>query len=154
MANLLHVYMNNPTSGGTDGTAVSEEHAMTAPITSTLTVTAAAGAEVAIKCALRCDSGYQTTGDIALSLSSYDSTTKTYTTGYAGGKVKLAADNSYADSAAALAGATWADTLTISDVVGSANKIFWVKLVAAAGDTPIKDGSIAVHHEETIEAVA
>jgi hypothetical protein len=53
-----------------------------------------------------------------------------------------------------LAGATWADTLTISDVVGSANKIFWVKLVAAAGDTPIRDGSIAVHHEETIEAVA
>lgn len=31
-----HIYMNNPTAGGTDGTMVSEGHVLTAPVSATL----------------------------------------------------------------------------------------------------------------------
>lgn len=155
MANLLHIFMNNPTVGGVDGTQVSEEHTLTSPISATLTVTAEAGAETAIKCALRCDTGYQTTGNVVLSLYSYDSSTGKYTAGGGTtGNIKLAADNKYTDAEAALAGATWSDSLTITDVIGATNHIFWVKMTAAAGDTPVKDTSVALHHEETVEVSA
>lgn len=152
MANLMHIFMNNPTVGGVDGTQVSEEHTLTSPISATLTVTATAGASAAIKCALRCDAGYQTTGNVLLSLYSYDNSTGNYTAGGGNtGNVKLAADNGYTDAAAALAGAAWSDHLAISDVIGATNVIFWVKMSAAAGDTPVRDTSVAIHHEETVE---
>lgn len=255
MANLLKVYTGSPTAGGTNGTEVSEEHVLTSPISASLIVSATTGASVAVKCALRCTAGYQTTGDTALSFKQYSSGAYV---AYSGGKYKLAADNGYAETAtrgsrtytiagvvsggvvlvkvygstgpsytagtdftvgandtetatnlaahinSALAGsftatssgavitiaeatagsgstpgemtitgtgtvtngtavtsvpdaltfATWADTLTISDVIGATNKIFWVKMIADAGDTPVKDESVAVYHEETLEAAA
>ena len=154
MSSYASIYMNNPTAGGTDGTAVSEEHAMTAPISATLTVTTTAGAEAAVKCAIRCNTGYQTLGNTVLSLYSYDSTTKTYSAGGGTtGKFRLAADNAYTSPSAALAGAAWSDTLTISSTVGGTNTIFWVRMTADAGDAPIKDSSVAIHHEELIEPV-
>lgn len=150
---LLHVYTNNPTASATDGTQVSEEHALTSPISGTLTVTADTGADVAVKCAVRCDSGYQTTGDTVLSFYTYDSTAKTYSA-YTGSNYKIAADNNYADATTALSSATWGTTLTISDVIGATNKVFWVKMSAAAGATPVKDTSVAIHHTEITEATA
>ena len=253
MANLLKVYTGSPTAGGTNGTEVSEEHALTAPITASLIVSASAGASAAIKCAARCTSGYQTTGDVALSFKVFADSSA-----YTGGKYKFAADNGYAEAATrgsrtytvagivsgdvvmikvygstgpsytagtdfnvgaddaataanlaavintglagsftgtssgnvitvaeatagsgstpgemtitgtgtvtngtavtsvpdALTFATWVDTLTISDVIGATNIIFWVKMIADAGDTPVKDTTVVVHHEETVEAVA
>lgn len=252
MANLLKVYTGSPTAGGTNGTEVSEEHVLTSPISASLIVSATTGASAAIKCALRCTSGYQTTGDTALSFKQYSSGAYV---AYSGGKYKLAADNGYAETAVAgsithtpigvisgdvvaadgvsltagtgftvganntetaaniasalnantsfsayytavaasgvitvtetvaggshtpgnmtitgtgtvtngtavtsvpdaLMHATWADTLTISEVIGATNKIFWVKMIADAGDTPVKDESVAVYHEETVEAAA
>ena len=64
MANQIHIYTNNPTAAGTDGTLVSEENAMTTPISAILAVTAATGASKAVKCAVRCDAGYAVRGDL------------------------------------------------------------------------------------------
>ena len=72
---------------------------------------------------------------------------------YSGADVKLAADNNYADGAAAISGATWENSLTISNL-GATNIIFWVKMSAAAGATPDNDSSVAIYHNATVVATA
>ena len=61
----IHVY-TTPTAGGTDGTQVSEGTGLQ-PITVTLNATNNEES-TPIKLALRCDAGYQTNGNITLSL--------------------------------------------------------------------------------------
>lgn len=144
---LLKIYTNNPTAAGTDGTEVSENGAQTMPISASLVVTSSVGASEAIKLAARCDSGYQTTGNVVLKF--VDSTGTDYTsTNY-----KLAEDNNYSSATDALENASWVDSVTITSVVDATNTIFWAKLSAPAGATPANDTSISLFHSETIEAV-
>ena len=135
----INLYTNNPTAGGTDGTVVSLDGAQTSPISVTLDKTKAESK--AIKCAIRCDTGYKTSGDVTISLS-----------GTTASKWKLAKDSNYADAAAALTGATWADSIAISGVGTTANTIFWVKASASTDENPSKDTSVSIKASCTIES--
>ena len=148
MANI-RIYNGTVTAAGTDGTAVSEGTG-TNPITASLIVDSTNGASAAVKCAIRCDSGYTTSGSTLIK-------TVTESNGsysdYSGTNVQLAADNSYADAAAALSGATWANSLTLSGV-GATNKIFWVKFNAAAASNPANDDSVKIYYNATVSAAS
>lgn len=56
MANYYHIYTDSPTSGLQDGTVVSENGLMTAPISVTLDATR--NESKVIKCAIRCEQCY------------------------------------------------------------------------------------------------
>lgn len=130
-ANLISMYMNNPTSGGTDGTQISTDGAQTSPLSVTLDATNAES--VIKKVALRCDTGYKTEGDTTISFN-----------GTTADKWLIATDANYADAKAAAA-ATFATTLTIADSIGDTNKILWIKVSSATTEIPAKDISVTIH---------
>ena len=129
MANQLHIYTNNPTAGGVDGTEVSSGTGLS-PIT--VSLDASKEETQAVKCALRCDTGFKIDGEVAVSLIGTNTA-----------KWKLAKDADYADAAAALSSATWADTLSISAVAAS-NVIFWTKGMSSKDESPQKDTSVSI----------
>ena len=129
MANQLHIYTNNPTAGGVDGTEVSSGTGLS-PIT--VRLDASKEETQAVKCALRCDTGFKIDGEVAVSLIGTNTA-----------KWKLAKDADYADAAAALSSATWADTLSISAVAAS-NVIFWTKGMSSKDESPQKDTSVSI----------
>ena len=63
MAELLHIYMNNPTVGGKDGTEVSSGTEL-APIS--VLLDAGKGEQKAVKCAVRCESGFHIDGTLTV----------------------------------------------------------------------------------------
>ena len=65
MANRLHIYTNNPTAGGVDGTEVSSGTGLS-PIT--VSLDASKEETQAVKCALRCDTGFKIDGEVAVSV--------------------------------------------------------------------------------------
>ena len=133
----IHLYKDNPTSGGTDGTLVSEGDE-SSPVTVTLTVEDVDVESGAIKLALRCESGYQTSGDTTIT-----------PTGDNSDKWALAPDNGGSPGTFG----SYGDPLTISDVVGDTNYIFWVKAKALASEDPQNDASVDLKIDATIEAV-
>lgn len=135
----LHLYMNNPTAGGVDGTEISSGDD-TLPLS--VTLDASKAENKAIKVAVRCDSGYLIEGD-----------TEIYFTGTNASKWQVAADNSYSDATTALNMAQWASTLTISDVAAT-NKVFWVKATSATSEDPQNDRSVKLIAEGLVVAAA
>ena len=65
MNEYINLYMDNPTAGEQDGTAVSLEDAGNAPLTAILD--ASKNESRTIRCALRCQEGYRTEGETTLS---------------------------------------------------------------------------------------
>ena len=61
----IHLYKNNPTAGTADGSPVSEGTGLN-PIATTGLNSANNEESVAIKLALRCDAGYNTSGNITI----------------------------------------------------------------------------------------
>lgn len=120
----LHLYMNNPTVGGVDGTEISSG---TETLPLSLTLDASQAETKAAKVAVRCDSGYQVDGDTSI-----------YFEGTNAAKWQVAADDEYEDVETALAMAQWASTLTISNVAAT-NKIFWVKATSSETEDPQND---------------
>ncbi|BAF60385.1 hypothetical protein PTH_2204 [Pelotomaculum thermopropionicum SI] len=133
----IHVYMNNPTAGGTDGTQVSENTGA-APISVTLNATNNEES-AAIKLALRCDTGYQTNGDVTIAL-----------VGTTAAKWALAPDNAGSPGTFGAYGAYL--TLT-NPVIGATNKLFWAKAKATSDETPVNDTTVDLQVTATIEAV-
>ena len=129
MAKRLHLYMNNPTADGVDGTEISSEDE-TMPLSTVLDSSKAEAK--ALKCAVRCDSGYQIDGD-----------TDIYFTGTNAAKWQVAADDNYTDADTALTMAQWASTLSIAGV-SATNKIFWVKASSLSSEDPQNDSSVDV----------
>lgn len=135
MANeYFHIYMNSPTAGGTDGTAVSEDHAFTAPISAVLNATNAESK--IIKLAVRCESGYETVGNVTLKKLYWDGST----TAESGGNIDkwtFAPDVSTAASCTYTIGtnAASADTVSIGDVTLTAGTDFAVGSDASATAT-------------------
>lgn len=123
----LHLYMNNPTAGGVDGTEISSG---TETLPLSLTLDASQAETKAAKVAVRCDSGYLIDGDTSI-----------YFEGTNANKWQVAADNSYADADTALTYATWASTLTLSNVAAT-NIIFWVKATSATTENPQNDRTV------------
>ena len=140
MANVcINLYTGNPTAGGTDGTVVSTGDTETSPVSVTLNAT---NSETAIvKCALRCETGYKTSGD-----------TKITFTGTSAAKWQVAADNSYADATAAAA-ATFASTLTISTSIAATNTVVWLKALSSADESPANDTGTDLQVACTVEKV-
>jgi len=133
----IHVYQGaSITSGGTEGTLVSEGTGLS-PISVTLNAT---NNEVSspIKLALRCETGYQTVGNTVIT-----------PTGTTASKWQLAPDNA---GSAGTFGA-YGDPLTISSVIGATNTLFWAKAKSTSDETPINDSSVDLEVTATIEAV-
>ena len=137
MANQLHIYSNNPTAGLTDGTEVSSGTELS-PIAVTLDASQAEAK--AVKCAVRCDTGYYIDGNVTVSFIGTNTS-----------KWKVAADDDYEDADEALESATWQNTLTIADV-GTSNVIFWVKAMSSSDENPQNDTSVDLQAEGLVVA--
>lgn len=48
----------------------------------------------------------------------------------------------------------WADSLTISDTIGDANHVFWVKASATSDESPVKDDTTVLHSAVTVQAAS
>ena len=139
MASQLHIYFGNVTAGMTDGTEASSGTELS-PIS--VTLDASQSEAKAVKCAVRCDTGYYIEGNITI--------TKIGTNA---AKWKVAEDNSYTDAADALANATWLDTITLANV-DSYNVIFWVKAMSDSTESPQNDTSVDLQAEGLVVAEA
>ena len=137
MANKLHIYMNNPTSRMKDGTEASTD-TETSPIA--VLLDAAKEEEKAVKCAVRCDSGYKAEGAVTIKF-----------VGANAAKWKAAQDNNYtADTV--LVSADWKDMISLSNV-GEGNVIFWVKATSTSDESPKNDTTVDVQAEGLIVEV-
>lgn len=139
MANQLHIYYGNPTAGMTDGTEASSGTELS-PIS--VTLDASKSEEKAVKCAVRCDSGYYIEGDTTISFVGTNTT-----------KWRVAEDNYYTSAADALENADWHNTIAIANV-GESNVIFWVKAMSSTDENPQNDTSVDVQAEGLVVASA
>ena len=119
MANAyINVYMNNPTAGATDGTAVSTDGAYTAPISFILD--ASQNESQIQKLAIRTEEGYITTGTTTIS------------------------DDNDTDDRLELCwtqDGTFADSISTANAISSVNTIFYAKASAADTENPQTDRS-------------
>lgn len=138
MANLIHVYQGSVTSGGTDGTKVSEGTETAPIIVGPLNATNNEESS-AIKLAIRCDTGYNSSGNTVIT-----------PTGTTADKWALAPDN---EGVAGVFGA-YGSALTISSVIGTTNTLFWVKAKALSTENPSNDASVDLVVNTTINAAS
>ena len=131
MAELLHIYMNNPTAGSTDGTEVSSGTEL-APIS--VLLDAGKGEQKAVKCAVRCESGFHIDGTLTVKF-----------VGDHADKWKVASNNGYTGDTA-LESADWKDSIALSNVADK-NTIFWVKALSTADEAPQQDTSVDIQAE-------
>ena len=131
MAERLHIYMNNPTEGGKDGTEVSSGTEL-APIS--VLLDAGKGEEKAVKCAVRCESGFHIDGELTIKF-----------VGDHAGRWKVASNNGYTVDTA-LESADWKDSIAISNVADK-NTIFWVKALSTTDEAPQQDTSVDIQAE-------
>lgn len=132
----IHLYMNNPTAGGTDGIQVSEGTEDNPIVVGPLNATA--NEESApIKLAVRCEEGYKTSGTVIIQ-----------PVGATADKWALAPDDNGQPG-------TWLDygaALTITDEIGSTNYIFWAKAKATSDESPKNDTSVDIQVQAMIVA--
>lgn len=128
----IHLYKDNPTAGGTNGTLVSEGDG-SSPVTVTLNATNNEESS-AITLALRCESGYQTVGNTTIT-----------PTGTTASKWALSSN-----------GISWSDygsALIISTTIGATNTLIYTKAKASSDETPMNDTSVDFQIQATIGAV-
>lgn len=150
MSEFIKLYGGNVTAGGTDGTPISENMVQTNPLSMSLNAKVAEAK--AVKVALRCETGFQTSGDVVVSAYRYNGENYVATGGNID-KFRFAEDTGFASDTAALANANWQSSLTISDVIGATNHVFWVKVMSDTTQTPQKDTSVSIHVAGAMEAV-
>ena len=131
MAELLHIYMNNPTEGGKDGTEVSSGTEL-APIS--VLLDAGKGEQKAVKCAVRCESSFHIDGVLTIKF-----------VGDHADKWKVAMDHNYTTDTV-LTAADWKDEIALSGV-GTVNVIFWVKATSSSDEQPQSDVSVDLQAE-------
>lgn len=135
----INLYMNNPTAGSTDGTAISTDNAENAPLTAVLD--ASQDESKIMKCAVRCESGYEANAGVRILAS-----------GETQRKWTFALDNNYADAEAA-ASAFYAPEITFPDAIGTTNTIFWAKAASSSDESPGNDISVNIQCRATIAPV-
>ena len=128
MANFA-IYMNNPTAAAQDGTKISSDGSGTLPLTVTLNATQSETA--VIKCAIRCNDGYNAS-DTTISFS-----------GNTSDKWRVAEDNNYSSAEIAEQMCDWNSEITIASV-SNVNKIFWVKVSSSPNEVPSNDSSVKI----------
>ena len=128
----IHIYQGSVVAGNTSGTQVSEGDSIS-PITCTLNATNNQVSDP-IKLAIRCDGANPPDAP-----NGYTTTTNTIITptGTTYDKWALALDN----SGSAGTFEAYGDPLTITDIIGTTNTIFWVKAKSISSETPINDVS-------------
>ena len=131
MAELLHIYMNNPTEGGKDGTEVSSGTELS-PIS--VLLDAGKGEQKAVKCAVRCESDFHIDGVLTIKF-----------VGDHADKWKAAMDNKYT-AETVLESAEWKDSISLSNV-GDTNTVFWVKALSTTDEVPQQDSSVDIQAE-------
>lgn len=125
----IHIYMNNPTAGGIDGTEISAGDE-TLPLTFSLD--ASQSETAAAKCAVRCESGYSVEGG-----------TSVYAIGASSDTWSFVADNNYSNATDALTFATWQNQIVLSDVANT-NVVFWAKATTSTQNTPANDRTVDI----------
>lgn len=125
MANYYHLYTNSPTAGAQDGTIVSENRLMTSPISVVLDATQAESK--VIKCAIRCEEGFESYGDTIIQPNFYNGSEYVASGGNVD-KWKVAADLSTAGQVTITItdNAVKGDTITIGDVALTAGTDFMI----------------------------
>ena len=131
MAEKLHIYTNNPTEGSKDGTEVSSGTEL-APIS--VLLDAGKGEQKAVKCAVRCESGFHIDGTLTIKF-----------VGDRADKWKAATDNKYT-AETALESAEWKDVISLQNVRDT-NTVFWVKALSTADEQPQQDTSVDIQAE-------
>lgn len=133
----ISLYYDNPTVNGTDGTKISYGDDTSSPLYVTLEITAKETKY--IKMAVRTESGYETTGDTVIS---FLNDTKA--------RWSICADDNY--DATSVQAATFSSSLTISDAITHANKIFWIKVAIVDGDEVANDKTVQINLNTTVKA--
>ena len=131
MAEKLHIYTNNPTEGSKDGTEVSSGTEL-APIS--VLLDAGKGEQKAVKCAVRCESGFHIDGTLTVKF-----------VGDHADKWKVASNNGYT-AETALESAEWKDVISLQNVRDT-NTVFWVKALSSADEPPQQDTSVDIQAE-------
>lgn len=122
MANpYINLYMNNPTEGLKDGTAISTDGTYSSPLTVVLDTTVNETKKVAL--AIRTEIGYKTFSDTTLTLSG-DSIN------YWG--LSLTQDGTYSES------------ITLTNEINSTNTIFWAQASCTEDEEPTSDRSVSI----------
>lgn len=131
MANpYINLYMNNPTEGGTDGTAISTDGTQLNPLT--VTLDASKNESKKMKLAVRCEEGYQTSG--AATISDYNDTNDRW-------KFSLTEEGTYSD------------TIIIASTIDSVNTIFYAQASSDSSENPTRDVSVQIKTTAVIAAV-
>lgn len=126
----INIYKNNPTAGGTDGTAVSTDGAYSSPVTVTLDASQSESKKV--KLAIRCETGYNTAGNTVIS-----------DNGDTNDRWKLCLTEN----------GTYTDSITISSTIDDTNTIFYAQASSASTETPATDRTVSLRVATTILAV-
>lgn len=125
----IHIYRasttGGPTAGGVDGNQVSEAGAETNPIVNPTALSVLSPAEsIAIPLALRCDTGYNTSGNVTVA----------------------PVGTSLADWALSLDGVTWlayGATLTITTAITTVNTLFYAKCKSVLNEAVQNDTTVS-----------
>lgn len=114
MANpYINIYKNDPTAGNTDGTAVSTDGDMTAPVS--VTLDASTSESKTIRLAVRTTTGYETDGNTQIEI---DNDTENHWT------------------ISKTSTGTFGSQLTIAETIDDTNTIFFVKASSTSSESP------------------
>ena len=129
MANeYMNVYMNNPTVGQRDGTAISLDGTQLNSLT--VSLDASTNESKKIKMAVRTETGYVATGNVTIS-DNNDNNDRW--------KFSLTENGAYSD------------TIIISSGVGSVNSIFYAQASSSSLENPARDTSVSIKVEAVID---
>lgn len=134
----LNVYMNNPTEGEVDGTAVSTGGSFTAPLN--ITLDASQNEVKVIKCALRTEEGYITIGTTTISINDPGDRDRIW---FSWTEV----DPNNLDMSSLF------ESLSTDEQITAANKTFYVVAVSWDEELPQTDRSISLKVSFTIGTV-
>lgn len=132
VSNFVSLYKGDVTQGGKDGKEVSE-----LSLVSALKIRLDASKEEvkAAKCAIRCQEGYRTLGDVTIT---FGGSTSNFW--------KVCADNNYENAETAKQLGNWSTKLVIPEetIIRDSNYVFWVKAGCSANETPQDDDSVYI----------
>lgn len=129
MANeYMNVYMNNPTVGQRDGTAISLDGTQLNSLT--VSLDASTNESKKIKMAVRTETGYVATGNVTIS-DNNDNNDRW--------KFSLTENGAYSD------------TIIISSGVGSVNSIFYAQASSSSLENPARDTSVSIKVKAVID---
>ena len=135
----INIYKDHPTAGEQDGTLVSMNGTQTNPLG--VTLNAIKNEKKIIKCAIRCNRGYNAV-----------ETTKISFSGTNWDKWEIAADENFVDEEEA-SKANFGSELVIKDKITTVNTIFWIRVSATDFESPIVDTSVSIKLESVIAEV-